>query len=169
MITSQMQHNDARERLVADLESLLEDLLQTIGASRVTLRLDNAKWSFGINDVVAEARAPGEKSLRGQTSINQRAAATAQWIEQHRRLLVQGDLATGEPRAPDALIALYNVKAQMLAPIVREGHLDGWVSVHEARSTRQWKEHDQAAAVAAAARVLAMLERVDSASASKKE
>jgi hypothetical protein len=61
------------------------------------------------------------------------------------------------------------VKAQMLAPIVREGHLDGWVSVHEARSTRQWKEHDQAAAVAAAARVLAMLERVDSASASKKE
>jgi maleate isomerase len=159
MTSSQKPHEDARARLVAQIEILLADLLRSVGASRTTLRLDDPRWHFGVDDVVAEARAPGEKSLRGQTSINQRAAETAQWIERHRRLLVQDDLATGEPRPPDALIAMYNVKAQMLAPIVRKGRLDGWISVHETRATRRWSESDQAAAVAAAARVLATLEQ----------
>jgi maleate isomerase len=159
MTSLQNQHDDVRARLVVRIETLLADLLRTIGASRTTLRLDDARWGFDVSDVVAEALAPGEKSLRGQTSINQRAAGTAQWLERHRRLLVQDDLATGEPRPPDALIALYNVKAQMLAPIERDGRLDGWISVHDTKTKRQWSERDQAAAVAAAERVVAMLEQ----------
>ena len=118
-------------------DAILAELLKTIGASRTTLRLDDAQYGFHIDDVVAEALAPGETSLRGQTSINQRAAATAQWVEKNRRLLVQSDLSSGEPRAPEALIRLYGVRAQMLAPIEREGRLDGWISVHEARGPRK--------------------------------
>ena len=91
------------------------------------------EYGLHVDDVAGEALAPDEsKSLRGQTAINQRAAATAQWIDAHRRLLVQGDLSVDEPRAPAPLIQAYGVKAQMLAPVVREGRLDGWVSVHEA-------------------------------------
>ena len=126
-------------------DAILSELIKTIGASRTTLRLDETKYGFHIDDVVAEAVAPGERSLRGQTSINQRAAATAQWVEKNRRLLVQSDLSVGEPRAPDALIKLYGVRAQMLAPVEREGRLDGWISVHEARGPRNWTEQDQAA------------------------
>ena len=126
-------------------DAILAELIETIGASRTTLRLDEAEYGFHINDVVAEAVAPGERSLRGQTSIDQRAAATAQWVEKNRRLLVQSDLSLGEPRAPDALIKLYGVHAQMLAPVEREGRLDGWISVHEARGPRNWTEQDQAA------------------------
>jgi maleate isomerase len=126
-------------------DAILADLLTAIGASRTTLRLDDSRYGFHIDDVVAEALAPGENSLRGQTSINQRAAATAQWVERNRRLLVQSDLSTGEPRAPDALIRLYGVRAQMLAPVERQGRLDGWISVHEARGPRSWSEQDQAA------------------------
>ncbi len=135
-------------------DAILADLLQTIGASRTTLRLDDARYGFHIDDVVAEALAPGENSLRGQTSINQRAAATAQWVEKNRRLLVQGDLSSGEPRAPEALIKLYGVRAQMLAPVEREGRLDGWISVHEARGPRSWTEQDQAALSKAVGEVL---------------
>ena len=87
------------------------------------LRLDDARYGFHIDDVVAEALAPGENSLRGQTSINQRAAATAQWVETNRGLLVQSNLSVGEPRAPDVLIKLYGVRAQMLAPVERQGRL----------------------------------------------
>ena len=127
-------------------------------ASRTTLRLDDAQYGFHVDDVVGEALAPGEtKSLRGQTSINQRAAATAQWVEKNRRLLVQADLARDEPRAPEALIRAYGVRAQMLAPIVREGRLDGWISVHEARTSRTWTATEQAAVLKAAEEVLRAL------------
>ena len=46
----------------------------------------------------------------------------------------------------------------MLAPVEREGRLDGWVSVHEAKSTCAWTEADQAAAMRAAEQVLQALE-----------
>ena len=70
---------------------------------------------------------------------------------------MQDDLANAEPAAPPALIANYGVKAQMLAPVVREGRLDGWISVHETAAPRQWTVQDQAAAENAVARVLALL------------
>src|SRR3954454_24656525 len=134
-------------------DKILAELLEAVDASRTTLRLDDVKFNFHIDDVVAEALAPGENSLRGQTSINQRAAATALWVEKNRRLLVQSDLSNGEPSAPPALIKLYGVRAQMLAPIEREGRLDGWISVHEARGTRNWTEAEQEALRKAAEQV----------------
>jgi hypothetical protein len=44
--------------------------------------------------------------LRGQTSINQRAAPTIQWIEQYRRLLIQNDFSVRALRPPEALLRL---------------------------------------------------------------
>ena len=144
----------ASAELRKSFDAILANLLNTIGASRTTLRLDDANYGFHIDDVVAEAIAPGQDSLRGQTSINQRAAATAQWVEKNRRLLVQSDLSSGEPRPPEALVRLYGVRAQMLAPVERGGRLDGWISVHEARGPRSWTEQDQAALRSAAEQVL---------------
>jgi maleate isomerase len=145
--------------LPARLDAILADLLAATRASRTTLRLDSPEHGFHVDDVAAEARAAGEKSLRGQTSIDQRAAATAQWIERHRRLLVQDDLSAGDPRPPEALLRLYGVRAQILAPIVRHGRLDGWVSVHEGRRARRWTRRDRAAVTRAVARILRELER----------
>jgi maleate isomerase len=146
-------------RLKARLDAIVAELRTVTRASRTTLRLDNPEHGFHVDDVAAEALAPGQRSLRGQTSIRQRAAATAQWIERHRRLLVQDDLAGAEPRPPGALVRLYGVKAQMLAPIVRDGRLEGWVSVHEARAARHWTRGDQAAATRAVDRILRELDR----------
>jgi maleate isomerase len=138
-------------------DAILGELREATDASRTTLRLDDKAYGFHVDDVAGEAVAPGQPSLRGQTSIDQRAAATAQWIETNRRLLVQDDLAHGDPRPPEALIRLYGVRAQMLAPLEREGRLDGWISVHDAHGPRQWSEQEQAAALDAVARVLRAL------------
>jgi maleate isomerase len=140
------------------LDAILAELRTATDASRTTLRLDDAAHGFHIDDVAAEALAPGQGSLRGVTSINQRAAATAQWVEKNRRLLVQDDLSQGEPRAPEALVRLYGVRAQMLAPVERQGRLDGWISVHEARSTRRWSASEQDAVLQAAKQVLRALD-----------
>ena len=145
-------------KLRATFDAILANLLGEIDASRTTLRLDDAALGFSVADVAGEAHLPTEKSLRGQTSINQRAAATAQWVEQHRRLLVQNDFSVRALRPPEALLQLYGVKAQMLAPVIREGRLDGWVSVHETRRTRKWSRKEQAATITAAMHVLNALE-----------
>jgi len=147
-----------RAKLQATFDVILADLLAEIDVSRTTLRLDDAALGFSVADVAGEARLATEKSLRGQTSINQRAARTAQWIEQYRRLLVQNDFSVRALRPPEALLRLYGVKAQMLAPVIRNGRLDGWVSVHETRRVRKWSRTDQAAVVAATERILQALE-----------
>jgi GAF domain-containing protein len=148
----------AAVKVRAAFDAILANLLDEIDASRTTLRLDDAVLGFSVADVAGEAHLPSEKSLHGQTSINQRAAATAQWIEEHRRLLVQNDFTVRALRPPEALLQLYGVKAQMLAPVIREGRLDGWVSVHETRRTRKWSKKEQAATIAAAKQVLKALE-----------
>jgi maleate isomerase len=144
--------------LLARLGAIVTALRDETDASRTTLRLDDASWGFHIDDVVVEALEPGERSMRGVGGINHRGAGTGQWLERHRRLLVQGDLSHGEPKAPQGLTQGFGVKAQMLAPVMRDGRLDGWVSVHEAKSVRAWSEADQAAAVRAAEQVLRALQ-----------
>jgi maleate isomerase len=147
-----------RVTLLARLDAIVTTLRNELNVSRTTLRLDDASLGFHIDDVVVEALEPGEKSMRGVGGINHRGAPTGQWVERHRRLLVQDDLSRGEPKAPQGLTQGFGVKAQMLAPVVRDGRLDGWVSVHEAKSTRAWTEADQAAAMRAAEQVLQALE-----------
>ena len=146
-----------RDRVIAAAEDVLERLLVATGASRTTLRLDDAECGFHIDDVVAEALAPGERTMRGEGTINHRAANTAQWVEMHRRILVQDDLSATDFPAPLGLTAGFGVKAQMLAPVEREGRLDGWISVHEAKAARHWSGEDRNAAMRAVAEVLAVL------------
>ena len=45
----------------------------------------------------------------------------------------------------------------MLAPIIREDRLDGWISVHESRRARRWSDTEVAALEAAAEDVLRLL------------
>lgn len=143
-----------------DLAAIMRRLLDATGASRTTLRIDDAHHGFHSDEVLAEALAPVQASMVGEKSIRHRAAATAQWLEANRRLLVQNDFVSGGPEAPRALRDVFGVQAQMLAPVVREGRLDGWVSVHLAGATRIWSPDDQAAAERAAADVIAVLARV---------
>lgn len=139
---------------------ILQRLLGETRASRTTLRIDDARHGFQSDEVLGEALAPGQPTMAGEKSIRHRAAATAQWLEAHRRLLVQNDFVSGGPEAPGPLREVFSVQAQMLAPVIRDGRLDGWVSVHLAGATRAWSTSEQAAAERAAADVIAILARV---------
>jgi 3-oxoacyl-[acyl-carrier protein] reductase len=95
------------------------------------------------DDVIAEALAPGARSLRGETSIDQRAAGSIRWLDAHRRPLVQDDLGKGvDPAPPPELMSVFGVRAQMLGPVVRGDMLTGWISVHHEQGPRHWSETD---------------------------
>ncbi len=59
-----------------------------------------------------------------------------------RRPLVQDDCSNAEPAPPQELIEFYGVRAQMLGPLVRDGLVIGWISVHDTTGPREWSEKD---------------------------
>jgi maleate isomerase len=103
--------------------------------------------------VVAESLGEGVRSIAGDTSIDLRASATFKYLDSEQQNLIQEDVSAGDFPAPAELIEFYGVKAQMLAPLVRDGQLIGIISVHYAPATREWTDEDVAALDDAARRV----------------
>ena len=129
--------------LKARLDAILTTLRDVTGAARATFRVDLPERGIDCNDVAAEAIAPGVKSLRGQTAIDQRAAGSIRWLDANKRPLVQDDLrGRVEPAPPPELMSVIGVTAQMLGPVVRGDMLTGWVSVHVEKGPRPWTDAD---------------------------
>lgn len=130
---------------------ILATLLADTGAMRVTLRLNVPGMNFPC---AGEVAAEGVALISEDNSLDQRGAATASWVADHRRVLVQPDVHQAESPPPQALIDAYGVHAQMLAPVVvngawADGDLVGWVSVHSG-VTRPWSPDDIVAITSAA-------------------
>ncbi len=140
--------------LTACLDEILVSLREATRAARITFRVDLPERGLYCNDVAAEAIAPGVRSLRGQTAIDQRAAGSIRWLDDEKRPLVQGDLRGHvEPAPPPELMSIFGVTAQMLGPVVRGGFLTGWISVHVEAGPRQWSDADVRALETAIERV----------------
>ncbi|MGE0237273.1 MAG: M20/M25/M40 family metallo-hydrolase [Parvibaculaceae bacterium] len=131
---------------LARLDERLEQLRRGLSVMRVTLRLDVAGKNF---PALGESVAEGAASIRQDESLDQRGAATAQWVMRNRKILVQPDFTTSGVDAPGPLIKAYGVKAQMLAPVLSGGEVVGWVSIHSARP-RDWTAADEKLATIAA-------------------
>lgn len=144
---------------VAALEKALDGVLATLLAeshgSRTTLRIDDKARNWNVDFVCAEAVKTGVKSLRGEGSIDQRAAATVAWMDKNRRFLIQPDLTNNpDPAPPPALMSAYAAKAQMLSPLFnRAGELQGWISIHYVDGTHEFTDAEIASLTSASAEV----------------
>ena len=138
-----------------ELQAVVDDLLASVGASRATVRLEAPGDRFF--PVVAESTAPGVREIRHETGIDLRAAPTFRQLERTLDLLVQDDLLATETPPPPELVERYGARAQMLAPVVRDGRMIGFVSVHHGPDARVWSVEEVAAIRAAAVRVEALL------------
>jgi len=132
-------------------QNALEELLAATGADRTTLRVDLPEYGMHVDLTAGEAVAPGVRSIRHDGSLDQRRLNTVEWLERHRRPLVQPHFRA-DPTPPDALVEVYGVRAQMLGPVERGGDLAGWLSVHSLRE-RAWGEADEKALTTAVRRV----------------
>jgi maleate isomerase len=131
------------------LASICNQLLRDTGADRTTIRLDTDELGLRVDLTAAEAVANGTPSIAADSSLDQRALDTVRWLAANRRVLVQ-DQFSEAPFPPPALVQVYGVKAQILAPILDGDALVGWVSVHSTHP-RPWSGDDVAAAERATA------------------
>jgi maleate isomerase len=126
------------------LTSICNHLLRETGADRTTIRLDADELGLTVDLTAAEAVANGTQSIAADSSLDQRALDTVRWLAANRRVLVQPDFSEA-PFPPPALVQVYGVKAQILAPVLDADGLVGWVSVHSTH-LRPWSDDDVAAA-----------------------
>ena len=139
-------------------QSLMDELRTSTGATRTTLREAGAEGDFAV---VAESLAEGARSLRGDRTLDPRKGATFRYLTEYDDLLVQDDALSHEFAPPAALCEHYGMRAQMLAPIKRDGELVGIVSVHHGPDPRRWRPTDIAAIERAAEQAAALVAAPD--------
>jgi maleate isomerase len=140
---------------IGKAEAILGSLLKATNASRTTLRVDLPQFGFNVNGPAAEALAPGVHSIKDKTSLDQRNAVAVKWLEKNRRVFVENDcLHTTPDVAPEPEVTgVYGIRSEMVAPIIRNDDLIGWVSVHNIRGPHAWTKSEIAAIEAACAEV----------------
>lgn len=143
---------------IAPLQATLTELLAATAAGRVTLRIDRPEAGWHVDEPAVEALAPDVPSIKGTPGLDQRSLATVAHIDRTRRILVQDDCRGADPAPPPALLDVYGVRAQMLAPIVEDGTMTGWISVHDTTRPRTWEAADVDAIAHAVELVAAALE-----------
>ncbi|MDQ8708024.1 GAF domain-containing protein [Streptomyces sp. LHD-70] len=142
--------------LRARVQEALATLRTATGADRTTFRVDLPEHGLAVDLTAGEALGDGIRSIRRDASLDQRRLNTVRWLEQHRRPLVQPHFR-GDPQPPQALVDVYGVNAQLLAPVERDGAMAGWISVHS-MTERDWSDRDSTAVADAVARIRAALD-----------
>ncbi len=108
--------------------------------------------------LVAEARGEGVRTMWDAEQPDTRGAGTYMALERDRAVLVQDDTATASARPPRSTVETFDVRAQMLGPLVRRDELLGIVSVHQGGGPRAWEPSDVERLERTVARVLAALD-----------
>jgi GAF domain-containing protein len=137
---------------VAEIEDVLQALLGSTGASRVTLREDvPGDYAFPVTH---EALAPGVESLREERTVDLRKQPVALEVAAGRQV-VQDDCAQAfdDPAFHRMRETYGGLAAQIVTPVLSDGRLAGIVSVHQLGSPRRWTEEEIEACRAAATRV----------------
>lgn len=138
------------------LAAVLEELLATTRASRVTLRRDvDGPSPF---PVVEEALAPGVGSLRDERTVHLPTQPVVRELERGRQV-VQDDCASSydDPAFQAMLVTYGGLRAQIVTPIQVDGRLEAILSLHQLGASRRWTDDEIAAASAAADRLQELL------------
>ena len=143
---------DERQARAVEVQSVLAELLDANGASRVTLRQDlPGDYEFPVTH---EALAPGVGSLRGDRSVDLRTQPVVQEVRQGRQVVQENSRAAfDDPAFLRMLDAYGGLAAQIVTPVLAQGRLAGILSLHQLGSPRAWSPEEVALCAAAAERL----------------
>jgi GAF domain-containing protein len=137
---------------VAEIDDVLQALLSSTGASRVTLRQDlPGDYLFPVTH---EALAAGVGSLREERTVDLRNQPVALEMVAGRQVVQDDSAQAYDDPAYHRMRETYGgLAAQIVTPVLADGRLAAIVSVHQLGSPRRWTEDEIDACTAAAARV----------------
>ena len=141
---------------MAEIDDVLEGLLRSTGASRVTFR-ENAPGGYAF-PVTHEALASGVGSLREERTVDLRTQPVAIEVAAGRQV-VQDDCATAydDPAFHRMRETYGGLAAQIVTPVMAGGRVAGILSLHQLGSPRQWTAEEIESCWATAARVAELI------------
>ena len=137
---------------MSEIPSILEGLLRSTRASRVTLRRDApGDYAFPVTD---EVLADGVGSLREERSVDLRTQPVAVEVGRGRQV-VQDDCAAAynDPEFQRMLRAYGGLAAQIVTPVLVDGRVAAILSLHQLGEPRTWTESEIEQCRRAAARI----------------
>jgi GAF domain-containing protein len=137
---------------VAEIDDVLQGLLGSTGASRVTLRQDlPGDYAFPVTH---EALAAGVGSLKEERTVDLRNQPVALEVAAGRQVVQDDCTQAYDDPAFHRMREIYvGLASQIVTPVLADGRLAGIVSVHQLGSPRRWTEDEIEACNATAARV----------------
>jgi GAF domain-containing protein len=137
---------------LTEIDSILEDLLRAVGASRVTLRQDlPGEYAFPVTH---EALAPGVASLVDERTVDLRSQPVVRELMRGRQV-VQPECRTAfdDPAFQEMLERYGGLAAQVVTPIILDDRLAAIVSLHQLGTPRSWTDAEVAECTSTADRV----------------
>jgi GAF domain-containing protein len=143
---------DNHGTILTEIQAILDELLRTTGASRVTLRQDMpGDYAFPVTH---EALAPGVGSLREERTVDLRGQPVVREIQQGRQVVQDDSRAAFDDPAYQRMLETYGgLAAQVVTPVVVDGRLAAIVSVHHLGEPREWTADEVEACSRAAAQI----------------
>ncbi len=139
---------------VDELQGVIEELLATTRASRVTLRMDQPPEFF---PVAREALAPGVESIRNVQAPNMPRQPVVLEIVKGRQVIQNDCLSAFADPDFQVMLNLYGgMRAQIVTPVMVDGAVKAIISVHQLGSPRAWTDDEIDACHQAAQRVHAL-------------
>ena len=137
---------------MAAIDEVLQALLSSTGASRVTLRQDvPGDYLFPVTH---EALAAGVGSLREERTVDLRNQPVALEVAAGRQVVHDDSAQAYDDPAYHRMREIYGgLAAQIVTPVLADGRLAAIVSVHQLGSSRHWTGEEIETCTAAAARV----------------
>lgn len=136
-------------------QEIIEDLLATTGASRVTLRQAAQDGYFGVSH---EALAPGVPSVRGEQTVSLRTNRVAQKVATGCQVVHDDCRAVDDDPEFLRMLSVYGgLAAQIVTPVMIDGEVAGIVSLHQLGQARVWTDDEIALCNLATRRLAALL------------
>ena len=142
--------------LAVGIDAILEELLRTLAASRVTLRQDvPGDYAFPVTH---ESLASGVSSLANERTVDLRSQPVVRELLQGRQV-VQPDCATAssDPAFQRMRETYGGLAAQIVTPVLVGDRLAAILSLHQLGLARAWTDEEVGACTDAATRVGALL------------
>jgi GAF domain-containing protein len=137
---------------MSEVNVVLDGLLAKTGASRVTLRQDEpGDYAFPVTH---ESLAPGAPSLREERTVDLKTQPVVALLRNGQQVVQEDTRAAfDDPEFQEMLDTYGGLAAQIVTPILRDGHLVAIVSLHQLGKPRRWTRDEIRAASFAAQRV----------------
>jgi GAF domain-containing protein len=140
---------------MAEIDDILQGLLESTGASRVTLRQDVPGEVFPVTH---EALAPGVGSLREERSVNMRTQPVAIEVGAGRQVVQHDSAAAYDDPDFHRMREIYGgLAAQIVTPVTVGGRVAAIVSLHQLGSPREWTDDEIEECRAVAARIAGLV------------